>query len=248
MDEQASSGEEQAAEKGAHAQPPSGDSRYQYDANPEAEPSTPYEEPGAFDDIKKWAGDLFGQASEVIMRPAEFFSGLPSEGGLGSATVFAIAMGAVAGILGFVLRVLGPFSAILTTPFAAFASTVVGTLAVHVLAVLAGGKGALEGSYRLAAYMTAFLPLLIVAQVLPYLHIAVAGYAVYALILGVVPVHGIEERRAWSVFGPAGAALLLLSILSTSAIDELRDLRAQQRRATERLERRIEQLRQGAAE
>ena len=246
MDEQPSPGEERAAEKGVPIEPPSGDSRYQNDASPEPEPA--YEGPGAFDDIKKWAGDLFGQASEVIMRPGEFFSGLPSEGGLGAATVFAIAMGAVAGFLGFVLRVLGPFSAIFTTPFAAFAGTVVGALAIHVLAVLAGGKGALDGSYRLAAYMMAFLPLVVVSQVLPYLHIAVAGYAVYALILGVVPVHGIEERRAWSVFGPAGAALLLLSILSTSAIDELRDLRAQQRRATERLERRIEQLRQSGAE
>jgi len=210
---------------------------------PEPPPSAAYEEPSAFDGFKAWAGDLFGQASEVIMRPTEFFAALPAGGALGPATMFAVAMGAVAGVLGFVLRVFPPFSAVFTTPFAAFAGTVVGAVVIHALAVLAGGKAALEGSYRLAAYMLAFLPLIVVAQVLPYLHIAVAGYAVYALILGVVPIHGIEERRAWSVFGPAGAVVLLLSLMSTSAVDELRDLRSQQERTIRRLERRLEKLR-----
>jgi hypothetical protein len=206
-------------------------------------PSVPYEEPSALDGLKAWAGDLFGQASEVIMRPGEFFAALPAGGALGAATMFAVAMGAVAGVLGFVLRVFPLFSAVFTTPFAAFAGTVVGAVVIHALAVLAGGKAALEGSYRLAAYMAAFLPLIVVAQVLPYLHIAVAGYAVYALILGVVPVHGIEERRAWSIFGPAGAVVLLLSVMSTSAVDELRDMRSQQDRTIRRLERRLEKLR-----
>ena len=174
-----------------------------------------YEEPGVLDGVKAWAGDLFGQASELIARPGEFFAELPREGGMGSATAFAVVMGAVAGILGFVLRVLPPFSAIFTTPFLAFAATVVGAFLIHVLAMLAGGKGALDASYRLAAYLMVFLPLIVVASVLPYLHIAVAGYGLYALIMGVIPLHEIEEQRAWSIFGAVGA-IGLLAMLSGS--------------------------------
>jgi hypothetical protein len=165
--------------------------------------------------IKAWVGDLFGQASDVISRPAEFFAEMPREGGLWRATVFALVMGFVAGVLGFVLRVLPAFGSIFTTPLAAFASTVVGMFVVHVLAMLAGGRGTLDASYRLAAYLMVFLPLVVVASLLPYLNIAMAGYGVYALVMGVVSVHQLEERRAWSVFGGAGVLGLLVLLAST---------------------------------
>jgi hypothetical protein len=169
----------------------------------------------ALDAFKAWIGDLFGQASDVISRPAEFFAQMPREGGLWRATVFALVMGFVAGLLGFVLRVLPAFGSIFTTPLAAFASTVLGMFVVHVLAMLAGGRGTLDASYRLAAYLMVFLPLVVVASVLPYLNIAMAGYGVYALVMGVVSVHQLEERRAWSVFGGAGVLGLLVLLAST---------------------------------
>lgn len=207
-------------------------------------------EPTTFDAIKAWAGDLFGEASDVVARPGEFFAGLPEQGGTARATVFALVMGAIAGLLGFILRIFPPLSAIFTTPLAAFAYTVVGTFLIHVLAMLAGGKGTLEGSYRLAAYMMVFLPPIVVAGLLPYLNICIGGYAVYALVMGVVPVHGLEERRAWSVFGAAGALGLLVVLLGTAAEgsspirDKLDRLQAQQRRVVEHLEQQMEQLRQ----
>ena len=220
-----------------------------------AGPGASHDQPGPLDNLKAWAGDLFGQASEVIVRPGEFFDSLPREGGLGHATAFAIVMGAVAGVLGFCIRVLPAFSSIFTMPFAAFAGTVVGAVLIHVLAMLAGGKGPLEASYRLAAYLMAFLPLVVAAGLLPYLNLAVAGYALYALILGAVSVHSLEERRAWSVFGVVGAALLVLALFGrlaghdgSPAVRELERLRAQQQRAAERLEQQIDQLRQRQAE
>lgn len=188
-------------------------------------------EPGAFEAFKAWAGDLFGQASDVIARPAEFFAEMPGEGGLWRATVFAVVMGFVAGILGFVLGVLPAFRSTFTTPLAAFASTVVGMFLVHVLAMLAGGRGTLDASYRLAAYLMVFLPLVVVASVLPYLNIAMAGYGVYALVMGVISVHQLEERRAWSVFGGVGVLGLLAFLVSSvggsepsDVLDELRRL------------------------
>ena len=188
-------------------------------------------EPGVLDAVKAWAGDLFGQASDVLARPAEFFAELPREGGLWRATVFALVMGLVAGVLGFLLRVLPAFASVFKTPLAAFASTVVTMFLVHVLAMVAGGRGALDASYRLAAYLMVFLPLVVVASVLPYLDVAMAGYGVYVLVIGVIVVHGLEERRAWSVFGGAGALGLLLFLLSSvggaersDVLDELRRL------------------------
>jgi len=236
------------------AMAPREDSGEEHSSSGAQGPGAIHEEPSAFDSAKAWAGDLFGQASEVIVRPGEFFDSLPREGGLWRATVFAIVMGAVAGILGYCLRVLPGFSSVFTMPFAAFAGTVVGAVLIHVLTMLAGGKGHLEASYRLAAYLMAFLPLVIVAGVLPYLNMAMAGYALYALILGAISVHGLEERRAWSVFGVVGAALLVLALLArfadhdgSYAAHELERLRAQQQRAAERLERQMEQLRQRQA-
>ena len=207
-----------------------------------------YQEPSVLDNVKTWAGDLFAQASEVILRPAAFFAGLPREESLWRATTFAVVMGAVAGILGFILRVLPAFSSVFTTPFAAFAGTVVGAFVVHVLAMLAGGRGSLEHSYRLAGYLMVFLPLIVVSGVLPYLNLAMAGYGLYALIMGVIPVHELEERRAWSIFGTAGAGVLALLVFTrfadtgggASALEELELLRMQQRR----VERQIEKLQQ----
>jgi hypothetical protein len=151
--------------------------------------------------------------------------------------------------VGFILRVLPGFGALFSTPFAAFACTVVGTFVIHVLAMLAGGKGRLEGSYLLAAYLMTFFPLVVLAAVLPYLDVAVAGYGLYVLLVGVVPVHRLEERRAWSVFGTVGAvallSLLLGSFLSAKSplLDEIERLRAQQQRMVEEVENRLDALR-----
>ena len=71
-----------------------------------------------------------------------------------------------------------------------------------------------------------------------------AGYALYALILGAVSVHGLEERRAWSVFGVVGAALLVLALLGKLAAQD----GSQPVYRLERLERQIEKLRQRRAE
>jgi len=218
-------------------------------------PGTTHEDSSWFDRVKAWASDLFGQASEVIVRPGEFFDALPQEGELWRATVFALVMGAVAGILGFCLRILPPLSSVLTTALGAFAGTVVGAVLVHVLAMLAGGKGALDASYRIAAYMMAFLPLVVVAGLLPYLNIAVAGYALYALIVAAVSVHELEERRAWSVFGAVGAVVLVLALLGrfaghsgSSVLEGMQNLGGQKQRAAGHLERQLEQLRQGQSD
>jgi hypothetical protein len=186
---------------------------------------------------------------DVIWRPAEFFEAMPEEHDLGRATAFALVMGAVAGVVGFILRVLPGFGALFSTPIAAFACTVVGAFVIHVLAMLAGGKGRLEGSYLLAAYLMTFFPLVVGAAVLPYLDVAVAGYGLYALLVGVVPVHHLEERRAWSVFGTVGAVALLSLLLGSflgaksPLLDEIERLRAQQQRMVEEVENRLDALR-----
>jgi len=210
-------------------------------------------ETGAFEALQEWLGEIFGQALDVIWRPAEFFEAMPEEDGLSRATAFALVMGAVAGILGFILRVLPAFGAVFSTPLAAFACTVVLAFVIHVLAMLAGGKGKLEGSYLLAAYLMTFFPVIVVAAVLPYLDVAVAGYGLYVLLVGVVPVHRLEERRAWSVFGTVGAVALLGLLIGSFAggkspmLDEIERLRAQQQRMVEDLENRLEALRPGKA-
>jgi hypothetical protein len=178
-------------------------------------------------------GELFAQASDVIARPTEFFAELPREGGLWRATGFVLVMGLVGGLLGVGLGVLPTFRSIFTTPLAAFASTVVSMFVIHVLAMLAGGCGSLDASYRLAAYLIVFMPLVIVASALPFLNVVMAGYGVYALIVGVSAIHGLDERRAWSVFGGVGAIGLLLLFLHSvgdptppaSILEDLRQLR-----------------------
>jgi hypothetical protein len=78
-----------------------------------------------------------------------------------------------------------------------------------------------------------------------------AGWGLYVLLMGVVPIHRLDERRAWSVFGTVGALALLVLLVSTltdgrsTVLDELDRLRAQQQRVVRDLERRIEALRSG---
>jgi hypothetical protein len=208
-------------------------------------------EPSASEGLQDWFGELFGQALDVVWRPSEFFASSTDDGGLGRPTVFALVMGAIAGVLGFVLRVLPGFGAVFSTPLAAFTCSVVGAFVIHVLAMVAGGRGSLEGSYRLAAYLMVFFPLIVVSAVLPYLEVAMAGWGLYVLLMGVVPIHRLDERRAWSVFGTVGALALLVLLVSTltdgrsTVLDELDRLRAQQQRVVRDLERRIEALRSG---
>lgn len=206
-------------------------------------------ETSGFEAFQEWLGEMFSRALDVIWRPAEFFETIPEERGLGRATAFALVMGAAAGVAGFVLRVLPSFGALFSTPLAAFACTVVGAFVIHVLAMLAGGKGRLEGSYVLAAYLMTFFPLIVVAAVLPFLDVAVAGYGLYVLLVGVVPVHKLEERRAWSVFGTVGAVALLLLLVgsfvggTSPLMDEIERLRAQQQRMVEELQDRVDAMR-----
>jgi hypothetical protein len=242
MDEHAATSDSSAAGSGGGEAPSA--SRIEHEPPPEGSG-----EPSILEALQEWLGDIFGQAMDVIWRPAEFFEAMPEEGGLGRATAFALGMGAVAGIVGFILRVLPGFGALFSTPFAAFACTVVGAFVIHVLAMLAGGKGRLEGSYLLAAYLMTFFPLIVVAAVLPYLDVAVAGYGLYVLLVGVVPVHRLEERRAWSVFGTVGAVALLSLLLGSflgaksPLLDEIERLRAQQQRMVEEVESRLDGLR-----
>jgi hypothetical protein len=211
-------------------------------------------ETDAFDGLQEWMGEMFGQALDVIWRPAEFFEAMPREDGLSRATAFVLIMGAVAGILGFVLRVLPGFGALFSTPLAAFACTVVSAFVIHVLATLAGGKGNIEESYLFAAYLMTFFPLVVAAAVLPYLDVAVAGYGLYTLVVGVVPVHRLEERRAWSVFGTVGAAALLSLLIASFVgresplVEEIERLRAQQQRIVRDLEDRLGAVRPGKAD
>lgn len=190
--------------------------------------------------------ELFKTALNAVASPAAFFRALPRTGGFTAPFVFLVAMGAVTGLVTALLGLLDlanifstgmAFAAVLIIPAVYAVMGFVLALLAHLVWKAFGSGETYETSYRCIAYIGAFMPVVAVLNVIPYLGwMLVAVLVTYVYVVATVEVHRIPPRTAWAVFGAIGLAVLFLGLGRESG------MRTAERASAQRIEQMQKEL------
>lgn len=176
----------------------------------------------------------------VLTKPASFYASVRDVGGFGSPVVFALVLGIVAGLINAFYLVLGlgavggamggaigaaaGFGTILMTPIFAVIGCFVGGAIVHVISLIAGGKGSYEQSVRVAAYAAAIMPISSLLSFVPVLRFLPGLYGLYIVAQGLIAIHAADRKKTWIVMGVLAALLVVFGImgmLATRAVQQV---------------------------
>ncbi|HEY6002917.1 MAG TPA: YIP1 family protein [Anaeromyxobacter sp.] len=167
----------------------------------------------------------------VLTKPASFYASVRDAGGFGSPVVFALVLGIVAGVISAAYAVLGigaagagpmggamvGFSAIIATPIVAVIGCFVGGAIVHVVSLIAGGKGTYEQSVRVAGYAAATMPISALLSFVPFLQFVVFLYGLYLAAQGIIAIHAANRTKTYVVTGVLAVLVVVLGIMATVA-------------------------------
>jgi hypothetical protein len=161
-------------------------------------------------------------ALRVVAQPAAFFREMPKKGGFIKPLVFTAAVAVLSGLLQALQGLLhlnvargaaAGFASIVLIPVMTAIFSFVGAAILFVIWKLMGSQEDYEAAYRCGAALSALGPITTVLGVIPYLGSAASLLImVYYLVAASVETHKIGSRKAWTVFGALGAALIVLSL------------------------------------
>lgn len=188
---------------------------------PGAAPS-PAPQPGILDAFKA-----------VLTKPAEFYASVRDVGGFGGPLVFAIVMGLVSGVIsacyaffglgaigggtGAAIGAFAGFSAIIMSPIFAVLGCFIGGAIVHVISLIAGGKGTYEQSVRVAGYAAAVMPISALVTFVPLLRLLPGLYGLYLVALGLIAIHAADRKKTFVSVGVLGLILILFTVMGMLA-------------------------------
>ena len=195
-------------------------------------------------------------ALRVITSPAAFFREMPKTGGVLEPLVFmmvmAVVMAVVNAVLGlaglkFVLGVGMAIAGVIITPIIAAIGGFIGAAILFVIWKLMGSQEPYETAYRCIAYLSALMPVLTVAGIIPYAGLLITFAAwTYFLVTASIEAHKILSRKAWVVFGIIGAALFLISLGAQMTARTLQPKMEQQlkemQKGSEEMQKKLEEM------
>jgi hypothetical protein len=168
---------------------------------------------------KEYATTILNTAVEVITRPVDFYRKMPKSGGFADPLVFIVAMGLAAGvvqaILSIFMRMPGGIGllAVIITPIMAGLFGFVGAAILFGIWKFMGSTQNYETAYRCAAYAAAISPITTLVHPIPYVGGLIGLFwGFYLAATASVEVHGIEPKKARTVFGALAIVFALLSI------------------------------------
>jgi hypothetical protein len=142
-------------------------------------------------------------------------------------------MGAAGGMLGMAAG----FGAIVMSPIVAviFGSFVGGAI-VHVISLIAGGKGTYEQSVRVSSYACAIMPVGTLLGVIPglgfLLSIVANLYGLYVVALGVITLHLADRKKTFTVVGVLAAIVVVIGISGYFAARAAKNFAAELQKGT----------------
>jgi len=203
------------------------------------EPMPTFPAPGTSGSPPPISGPALVQAFlAVLTRPAAFFESVKGQVGFRDPLVFAVAMGLAGGVIHAVLALAHLLPAgvgvglamIVLMPIFAVIGCFVGGAIVHVVAMIAGGKGSFEQSVRIAGYCSAVLPVGALLSFIPGVQYLPSFYGLYIAALGIIALHLADRRRTFIVTGVLAAILAIFAVMGMMAASAARragdDLRA----------------------
>lgn len=172
-------------------------------------------------------GKIKTQALQVITNPSDFFRSMPRTGGYREPAVFLFILSMIIGLIssislfrhsqGMAITVL--VMTPLLTPLLAF----VGAGLLFLVWKLMGSTQSYETAYRCAAYSFTIQLITAFVSMIPYVGGVVAtAWGMYILYVASVEVHGIERRKARTVW-----MLLFVLTAAVGLISEIRSRKMQ---------------------
>jgi hypothetical protein len=162
----------------------------------------------------------------VLTRPASFFESVKGQTGYGPPLVFAIVMGVVGGVIhaiftfANIIPVFGFMAGvgmIILMPIFAVIGCFIGGAIVHIVAMIAGGKGTFEQSVRIAGYSAAILPVSAVLTFIPVVRHLPAFYGLYIAALGIIALHLADRRKTFVITGVLAAVMVVFVLMGMMA-------------------------------
>jgi hypothetical protein len=178
--------------------------------------------------------------TSVLTKPASFYASVRDVGGYGAPVVFALVLGVVAGVINAAYFVLGIGAAgaagagvsvgaglaqIITTPIGAVIGCFVGGAVVHLVSLIAGGKGTYEQSVRVAGYAGAVMPITSLVSFAPGLGILPVLYGLYVAAQGLIAIHAADRTKTYVVTGILALLAVLFGILGVLGMHALSQMR-----------------------
>ncbi len=170
---------------------------------------------------------IVSNAKMVITNPVEFYRTMPKVGGLGDPLVFAVVLGAIAGIvmavIGFVMSSGGmrwtSLSYVILGPVGALIGSFIGAAILFVIWKIMGSNENYEVAYRCGAYSCAIMPITLLAGIVPYVGTLVGlAWGLYLIVTASVEVHKIAAKTAWIVFGIITGIFALIHVRGEMAL------------------------------
>ncbi|MBF0564760.1 MAG: YIP1 family protein [Nitrospirae bacterium] len=165
-------------------------------------------------------------AIKVLTSPSAFFREMPKTGGYVEPLVFVLAMGVVSGLMRMVLGILGlsltslvwGIASVVVIPIFIAIFGFVGAAIMYIIWKAIGSQENYETAYRCMAYISVITPITTALSLFPIIG-SIAGIAIstFFIVTASVETHGINSKKAWTVFGIIGAIIALTSLSSQFA-------------------------------
>jgi len=202
----------------------------------------------------------------VITKPADFFASaaIKEQKGFGPPLIFAVVMGLAAGIVGAIVAILhlgvlaGPLggavgvgmgiAGIIISPIVAVIAAFIGGAIIHVIALIASGKGTYETSVRIGCYAMAVYPVRALLDILPPLGVLASLYGLYIIALGIIALHAANRQTTFVVVGILAAIAAIWTVaawwMARHALEALGASAQQMREAAEQMKKAAEAAKQ----
>ena len=176
---------------------------------------------------------VIADATQVITKPDAFYRNMRTAGGFIEPMLFMVVMAAALGLFMTLLSFFGlgvgalavGIGAIIFMPIFIGIFSFVGAAVMFVIWRLMGSERNYETAYRCVAYSTAVLPIVGVANLVPYLgSIVSVVWGMYLMAIASIEVHHRKRETAYAVCAALG---LLMVVMNISSERESRRMRAQ---------------------
>ena len=171
--------------------------------------------------------DLIQDAFQIITKPTDFYRRMNHTGGYAEPIIFLVVMAVIAGLILtlfslFGTTLLGSMAiglwAVIMFPFFAMIGSFVGSAIIFVIWKLTGSDKSFQTAYRCVAYAGAIYPITVVIGLVPYFGSVIGiAWGMYLMIVASIEVQGFTASKAYAVFGIVGALGIMFNVSNEMA-------------------------------
>ena len=171
--------------------------------------------------------DLMQDAFQIVTKPTDFYRRMDHTGGYVEPIIFLVVMAVIAGLILTFFSLFGTtlvgsmaigLWAVIMFPFFAVIGSFVGSAIIFVIWRLMGSDKSFETAYRCVAYAGAIYPITVVIGLVPYFGSAIGmAWGMYLMIVASIEVHGFTASKAYIVFGIVGALGIMFNVSNEMA-------------------------------